>query len=153
MRNIEELADEEEAISREENWERLRGIFLLLAWGLSLWGWYRFFHNGLGSGALAIVLSLIFFALRWNASKAVRVSIESFWVGLLAGGFLFALYFFTALPNFYWGQDPSFWLAVQAGAVIEPIWSPLSYLLGEASDFLFSSQAFSALPTLSTTFR
>jgi len=149
MRNISELTVEEEGSVWEENWEQFRGVFLLLAWGLGLWGWYGFFHGRLGSAAFSIVLSLIFFALRWNASKAVRVSAESLWVGLLAAGSLFALYFYTALPSFYWGQDPSFWLAVHAGAVTEPIWSPLSYLIGEAVVFLFSSQVFSILPRLS----
>jgi len=149
MRNIEELAADEAEILQEENWERWRGIFLLLGWGLGFWGWYLFAHEHLGSGALAIFLSLIFLALRWNASKAVRVTKESFWLGIAAGGALFTLYFLTALPNFYWGQDPAFWLAIQAGGVTEPVWSPLSYLLGQAVCFLFPAQAFSILPQLS----
>jgi tetratricopeptide (TPR) repeat protein len=148
--NIEEQAADEEEIRREENWERFRGIFLLAGWGLGFWGWYGFAHEHLGSGAVAIVLSLIFLALRWNASKAVRMTTESFWLGIAAGGSLFILYFYTALPNFYWGQDPAFWLAVQAGAVIEPAWSPLSYLIGQTTCFLFPVHAFSILPQLSS---
>src|SRR6185503_11448631 len=48
-----------------------------------------------------------------------------------------------------WGHDPSFWLAIHAGAVVEPFWSPLSYLLGQTACFIFSSKQFSILPTLS----
>jgi tetratricopeptide (TPR) repeat protein len=146
---IEAMAEDEAIRLQEENWERARGLFLLLGWGLGLWGWYRFDHEDLGSGALAVIVSLIFFALRWNATKTMRMTATSFWMGLAAGGLFLALYLYTALPSFYWGQDPAFWLAVHSGAVTEPVWSPLSYLLGEASSFIFASQAMSILPLLS----
>ena len=146
---IEAMAEDESLRLREEKWERVRGVFLLMGWGLGIWGWYRFAHEDLGSGALAVILSLIFFALRWNADKTIRISMKSFWVGFLAGGMLLILYLLTALPSFYWGLDSAFWLAVHGGAVTEPIWSPLAYLLGEAASFVFSSEVFSVLPRLS----
>jgi Tfp pilus assembly protein PilF len=149
MRNIEQMAADEDIRLREEKGERIRGIFLLLGWGLGVWGWYRFSHEDLGSGALAIILSLVFFALRWNAVKSMSMTTKSFALGFLASGIMLTLYIFTALPSFYWGQDPAFWLAVHSGAVTEPVWSPLVYLLGEAASYLFSSQDMSILPCLS----
>jgi len=149
MRNIEQMALDEDLRLREERWERIQGIFLLLAWGLGVWGWYRFAHEDLGSGALAIILSLFFFVARWNTVNTVRITVGSFGVGLLAAGTLLALYLYTALPSFYWGQDPAFWVAVHSGAVTEPVWSPLAYLLGEAASFIFASEAMSVLPLLS----
>ncbi len=148
-RNIEEMALDEDERLREERWERVRGLLLLLAWALGLWGWYRLVHDNLGSGALGIILSLFLFTARWNTIKTVQITARSFWTGFLAGGALLGLYLFTALPSFYWGQDPSFWLAVHSGSVIEPVWSPLAYLLGEAASFIFSSEAMSVLPQLS----
>ena len=74
---------------------------------------------------------------------------QNFWTGFLAGAALLTLYIVTALPSFYWGLDSAFWLAVHGGAVTEPVWSPLSYLLGEAASFVFSSEVFSVLPRLS----
>jgi tetratricopeptide (TPR) repeat protein len=149
MRNIEQMAADEDFRLREEKAERVRGIFLLLGWGLGVWGWYRFSHENLGSGALAVILSLVFFSLRWNAVKSMSVTTKSFALGFLASGMMLTLYLFTALPSFYWGQDPAFWLAVHSGAVTEPVWSPLVYLLGEAASYLFSSEAMSILPCLS----
>src|ERR1700677_2575625 len=146
---IEAMAEDEGIRLREENLERVRGVFFLLSWGLGIWGWYRFSHEELGSGALAIILSIALFALRWNAAKTLRFSTKSFWVGFLAGGILLTLYFLTALPSFYWGLDSAFWLAVHGGAVTEPVWSPLAYLLGEAASFVFPSEVFSVLPRLS----
>src|SRR5580692_4416545 len=101
MRNIEQMALDEDLRLREERWERIQGIFLLLAWGLGVWGWYRFAHEDLGSGALAIILSLFFFVARWNTVNTVRITVGSFGVGLLAAGTLLALYLYTALPSFY----------------------------------------------------
>ncbi len=146
---VEAMAEDEISQRLEEHWERVRGVFFILAWGLGLWGWYRFAHEDLGSGALAIVLSFIFFALRWNAARTVRISPKYFWVGFFAGGIVLTLYLLTAIPSFYWGLDSSFWLAVHGGVVTEPVWSPLAYLLGEAASFVFSSQVFSVLPILS----
>src|ERR1700679_2510244 len=147
--NIEELAFEEETRLKEENWERVRGISLLLGIGLGLWGWWRFSGDYLGSGALGILFSYVFFAVRWNAAQSIRVTSTSLIVGLLAASGLLTLYLLCALPSFYWGLDPSFWLAVHAGAVVEPAWSPLSYLIGEAACFLFPSKVFTLLPVLS----
>ncbi len=147
--NIEELAADEEVRLQEENWERIQGILLLLGTGFTLWGWWRFGHDYLGSGASAVLLGLLCFAFRWNAGKAVRVTRVSFVLGLLAAVPLLALYFYSALPSFYWGYDPSFWLAVHAGAVVEPIWSPLAYMIGEATCYLFPDHVFSVLPMLS----
>jgi tetratricopeptide (TPR) repeat protein len=147
--NIEELAFEEENRLKEENWERVRGVSLLLGVGFGLWGWWRFSGDHLGSGALAILFSYVFFAVRWNAAQSIRVTSTSLIVGLSAASGLLTLYVFSALPSFYWGLDPSFWLAVHAGAVVEPVWSPLSYLVGEAVSYLFPSKVFTLLPVLS----
>jgi tetratricopeptide (TPR) repeat protein len=151
MRNIEEIAAEEEARSREIQKGRLQKLLLLLGVGLGLWGWRLFASGQMGSGALAIVLSLCFFALAWGGRGIFQLSFSSFGLGLLAALPVFGLYALTRSPSFSWGKDPSFWLSVHGGALAEPFWSPLSYLLDQALCFLFPQKQFLLLPFVSGT--
>ena len=151
MRNIEEIAAEEDAILREVWRARLRWIFNLLGFALSLWGWVHFSRGFIGAGALAVTLGLICWAAGWGLLRVFLGSWTAFWVGIPSLGLSFGLYFFTRLPSFYWGKDPAFWYSVHAGAVDAPLWSPLSYLLGEAACFMAPAFRFSLLPILSVT--
>src|SRR5207245_1014519 len=56
---------------------------------------------------------------------AFRFSFSTWLLGLLAGAGAFTLYDLTKCPSFYWGKDPSFWLSVDGGAMVDPGWSPL----------------------------
>jgi tetratricopeptide (TPR) repeat protein len=149
MRNIEDLAAEEDSFV----WEaRRRGFRTFLLWagiGFGIWGWTLFSQEQMGKGALIILASLAFFGVAWGILRAFSGSFLSFVVGLTAGLAGFILYSYSRLPSFYWGHDPSFWLSVHAGAVTEPLWSPLSYLLDEGAGFFLPWLQFSFLPELS----
>ncbi len=149
MRNIEALAAEENSIAWEARRKDFRRLFLWAGTGLGIWGWYLFSREQMGKGALFILGSLVLFGLVWGILRVFNGSFLSFGMGLLAGLCGLALYSYSRLPSFYWGHDPAFWLSVQAGAVTEPFWSPLSYLLGEGAGFLMPWLRFSFLPELS----
>ncbi|GEM_PF-1383725 len=149
MRNIEEIAAEEETKIQEMRQRRLRLFFRWLGLAGSLWGWVLFQHGEMGKGALWVTGSLLAWALGWGILQAFRGSFISFFPSILSAACACGLYFFTRLPSFYWGKDPAFWLAVHGGAVTEPAWSPLGYLVGQAACFLLPSQQFSLLPILS----
>ena len=149
MRSIEDLAAEESSIVWEARRRGFRTLFLWAGTGLGFWGWILFSQEQMGKGALIILGSFAIFGLAWGISRVFSGSFFSFAVGLAAGLAGFILYSYSRLPSFYWGHDPSFWLSVQAGAVTEPFWSPLSYLLGEGAGFLLPRLQFSFLPELS----
>jgi hypothetical protein len=149
MRNIEEIAAEEEARLRQINKIRIEFFFIFLGTVFSGWGWTLFYQGQMGKGSLLIVLSFLFFGFGWNLYRSIHFSLLSIVSGLLAGTGGFVLYYSTRLPSFYWGKDPSFWLAIHGGAVVEPVWSPVSYLLGQAVCFLMPWKQFSLLPELS----
>ncbi|HJT25371.1 MAG TPA: tetratricopeptide repeat protein [bacterium] len=149
MRNIEEIAAEEESRIREIRKKRIRLFFLLAGIGLGLWGWDLFGRDEMGKGAFWVTVSLVCWALSWGILKIFRATPASFLTAFLSFAFSFGLYFQTHLPSFYWGSDPAFWLSIHAGAVNEPCWSPLSYLLGQAVCFLLPDLQFSILPLLS----
>jgi len=149
MRNIEEIAAEEETKIQETRKRRLRVFFRFLGLALGLWGWFLFHQGDMGKGALLVLSSLLAWGLGWGILRAFQGTFASFIVAVLSAAFAFGLYFFTRLPSFDWGGDPAFWLSVHAGAVNEPAWSPLSYLLGQTACFLLPSLSFSILPLLS----
>lgn len=149
MRNIEQIAAEDEAEAREVLGTRMRGFSRLVGFGLAVWGWFLFAHGQMGKGAFIVVVSLLLWALSWGILLVFQGSFAAFLTGLLSLVFGFGLYFETRLPTFYWGSDPSFWLSVNAGAVGAPFWSPLSYLLGQAGCFLLPGLQFSILPIIS----
>ncbi len=149
MRNIEDLAAEEDSRIWEERSKVLRVFLLWLGSGSEIWGWYLFSQPQIGKGALFIIASFVFFGLAWGILRVFSNSTIPFVLGLASGLGGFAFYSYSRLPSFYWGHDPSFWLSVQAGAVTEPFWSPLSYLLAEAAGFLLPQLQFSFLPELS----
>src|SRR5258708_5659028 len=149
MRNIQGLAVEEESRFNSEMWEQARTLLFLSAIVSGVWGWIQFSRGGMNPGSFWILLSLVFFAVNWDMVTVFRFTFLSFGLGLLASAAALALYWRTALPSFYWGHDPSFWLAIHGGVVVEPFWSPLSYLLGQTACFIFPSRQFSILPELS----
>ena len=150
MRNIEDIAAEEDARIREVARRRLRVFLFWVGLALSLWGWNLFRQAQMDKGALVICASFIFLGAGWGLLKIFRFSAAAFALGFLAAGPLFGLYLQTRLPMFFWGKDPAFWLSVHAGAVGEPSWSPLSYLLGQAVCFIFPQRQYSILPELSS---
>lgn len=149
MRNIEEIAAEEEARDRRTRIRRLQILCTAAGVGLSVWGWVLFYQGNMGKGSLWVGLGLDLLALTWGLARALRTSWPALGFGLLGGAFPLILYLVTGLPSFYWGKDPSFWLSVNAGAVAAPAWSPLSYLLGQAACFTLAGREFSLLPGLS----
>lgn len=149
MRNIEEIAAEEETKIREIRQRRLGVFFRVLGLGLGLWGWLLFQHGEMGKGSFLVTISLLSWGLGWGILRVFRGTFASSLTAALCAVFAFGLYFITRLPSFYWGADPAFWLAVHAGGVNEPAWSPLSYLLGQAGCFLLPGFQFSILPPLS----
>ncbi len=149
MRNIEEIAAEEEAKAREILSSRLN---FLLRWGglaLGIWGWVLFAHGNMDEGAFLVTASFFLWAVSWDILRVVRGNSVPFFTGILSLSFAFGLYFQNRLPSFDWGGDPAFWLSVHAGAVDDPPWSPLSYLIGQSACFLLPDLRFSILPTLS----
>ncbi len=149
MRNIEDLAAEESSIVWEARRKGLRTFLLWAGTGLGLWGWVLFAQEQMGKGALILLASFALFGAAWGIWRVFSGTFLSLAAGVTAGAAASALYSYSRLPSFYWGQDPSFWLSVQAGAVTEPFWSPLSYLLGEGAGFLLPWLQFSFLPELS----
>ncbi|HUO58203.1 MAG TPA: tetratricopeptide repeat protein, partial [bacterium] len=137
MRNIEEIAAEEEALARVLLLERLGIFFTLLGLGLSVWGWTLFQRGDMAKGSLAIVGGLVAFALGWGGARAFALPFADLFLGLLACVPPFFLYHFTRLPSFFWGRDPAYWMAIHSGAVVEPSWSPLGYLVGQAACAIF----------------
>lgn len=151
MRNIEEIAAEEESRVRQVLRSRLNFLFRYTGLGLCLWGWVLFERGEMGKGALLVTAAFLLWALGWGILQVFRGTFPSVFAGVFSFAFSFGLYFLTRLPSFYWGSDPVFWLSVHAGAVNEPAWSPLSYLLGQAVCFLLPALQFSILPVLSAT--
>ncbi len=149
MRSIEEVAAEEDARLRQVRGEQFARFCRWASLGLGLWSWTVFYQGQMGKGALGIVFSLLLLGFGLGLGAALRISFPAFFLGLLAGAGPLLLYLSTRLPFFYWGKDPDFWLSVHAGAVTEPSWSPLSYLLGQSACFLFPSRVFTLLPELS----
>jgi tetratricopeptide (TPR) repeat protein len=149
MRNIEEMAAEEESLARQVLRSRLNFLFRTAGLGLSLWGWFLFQRGEMGKGALLVTAAFVLWALSWDILQVLRGSFPSIFSAFFSFAFALVLYFLTRLPSFYWGSDPAFWLSVHAGAVNEPPWSPLSYLLGQAACFLLPALQFSILPILS----
>ena len=150
MRNIEEIAAEEDTRVREVRQKQARLFFLVAGIALGLWGWILFNRDVMQEGAFLVMLSLLCLALSWGILRVFQGTFASFVIGFLSSAFVFVLYFQTRLPSFYWGDDPAFWLSVHAGAVNEPVWAPLCYLLGQTVCFLFPALQFSILPILST---
>jgi Flp pilus assembly protein TadD len=149
MRNIEEVAAEEHIRVRRHQ----RRIFRKVANGagvaMGLAGWFLFAQGNMGLGSLWVVLSFAAFLAGWGAHRLHPFSAFA-WLGAgFAGAGAMALYGLTQVPSFYWGRDPDYFLAVQAGAVTQPLWSPLTYLLGQASFFIFHGDFF-ALPMQAT---
>jgi tetratricopeptide (TPR) repeat protein len=148
MRNIEEIAVEEEIRSRRGQRQVMRKVLTVAGLGMGLWGWILFSQGSMGPGALWITLSLAALLAAWGAHR-----LHPFPAFAWGGAFLVSLPVFlldalTQAPSFYWGRDPDFFLAVQAGEVVRPIWSPLVYLAGQAASFVFPS-GFFTLPMLS----
>ena len=149
MRNIEEIAAEEDARIWEERRLQVQGFLLVSGAALGIWGWWIFSAGRIEKGAFFVLVSLLFLSLAWGILKAIKPSYYAFAAGALGALPLLVLYSATRAPCFGWGKDPAFWLSVHAGAVEEPAWSPLSYLFGEAACFLFPQDQFSFLPELS----
>src|SRR5579859_597143 len=124
MRNIEEIAAEEESRIHGIAVERLRNFLVIAAIGSGIWGWRLFAQGQMGKGSLGILGSLFLFGVAWGALRVLYQPVASFMMALLAGGGAFVLYSITRLPSFFWGQDPAFWLSVHTGAVVKPLWSP-----------------------------
>lgn len=149
MRNIEEIAAEEEArigAIRKAGFQR---VFLLSGIALGLWGWFLFARGSMGPGALAVLASLVLLLAAWEGFVLSGRSFSSTLAAGAAGAGALALYTFTHLPSFFWGSDPSYWLAVHTGAVTEPLWSPLPVLSGQSFCSLFPKRQFLILPELS----
>ncbi len=129
MRSIEDLAAEEEARIRRV---RVEWLAKFSAWFLAFLlaaGWFLFAGGDLPWGSLLVALALLGFLVRSGAFSVFPHGSARFLVSLLMGAFAFALFRATAAPTFLDGRDPSFWLAALTGQVVEPSWSPLSYLL------------------------
>jgi len=149
MRNIEEIAAEEDARVWEERRLRTQGFLFVSGVFLGVWGWWVFAGGKIEKGAFLVLVSILFLSLAWGVLKGIKFSLNSFAAGTIATLPILALYSITRAPFFGWGKDPAFWLSVHAGAVGEPAWSPLSYLFAEAACFLFPQFQFTLLPELS----
>src|SRR6202789_4214372 len=149
MRNIEEVAAEEQIRIRRHHRRLFRKTANVAGVAMGVWGWFVFSHGEMGLGSLWIVSSFAAFLAGWGAHRLHPFSAFA-WLGAgLTGAGAMVLYGLTQAPSFYWGRDPDYFLAVQAGAVTQPLWSPLTYLLGQASLFVFHGDFFT-LPMLST---
>jgi len=149
MRNIEDLAAEEEALVWESRRKFAGTMLVAAATGSGLWGWWTFYAGRMNQGSFYIILSLVLFSVSWGSLRLLPTSFPGFFFGATAGGCALVLYSFTHLPAFYWGKDPSFWLAVHGGVVPEPCWSPLSYLLDQTAIFVSPKSEYSILPEIS----
>lgn len=149
MRSIEEIAAEEEGRIQELWKARFKAFSGAAGLGFGLWGWVLFQQGQMDKGAVAVVGSLVLFGAAWDSFEVFRQDLVSNLIGVLSALGPFFLYFYSCCPSFYWGKDPSFWLAVHGGAVVEPFWSPLAYLLGQAACFLFPQRQSWILPELS----
>jgi tetratricopeptide (TPR) repeat protein len=152
MRSIEDLADEENARLWEERSQSFKGFLWSCGIFLGPWGWFLFARGSMGLGACLVLASFLALCLAGGAFRNASFSPPAFMLGL--GVFLFSgtLYFFSRMPVFFWGKDPSFWTAVQEGTVVEPFWSPLSYLAGQAGVFLTGHGDMSFLPLVTALF-
>ncbi|HVM31547.1 MAG TPA: tetratricopeptide repeat protein [bacterium] len=148
MRNIEEIAAEEEIRSRRRNRRILRKALNGAGLGLGLWGWFIFAQGDLRTGAFWIVLSFAAFLAGWGAHRFHSFPLFAWGGALLVSVLAWTLTGLTQAPSFYWGRDPEFFLAAQSGEVTRPLWSPLSTLLAQAWSFVFRGDFFT-LPFLS----
>ncbi len=150
MPSIEEVAAEEELRLREESLERRRKFSIFAGTFLLFGGWFYFAKGWMNRGSFLILISYLFLlhamGLKKYFEKWSRGNLLS--AAPVAAGLL-ALYETTHISRFYWGKDPSFWLAVHAGAVGDPFWSPLPVLFGQALCFLFPTRTFTLLPVAS----
>ena len=103
----------------------------------------------MGKGSLMVITSLLIFGFCWDLFRFFQFSFLAFFLGLAGAGVPWILFEANRLPGFFWGKDPAFWLSIHAGAVAEPPWSPLSYLLAQAACFLLPQRQFTLLPELS----
>ncbi|HVZ81972.1 MAG TPA: tetratricopeptide repeat protein [bacterium] len=152
MRSIEDLAAEENARLWEERGGRFNGLLWFAAFGLGPWGWYLFSMGKMGQGSVLILGSFFMFLLASGVLRGSGPSLPALMAAF--GTFLFSgtIYFLSRMPTFFWGKDPSFWTAVQEGTVVEPLWSPLSYLVGQTTVHLFGPGDMSLLPLASAAF-
>lgn len=151
MRNIEEIAEEEEGLSREILLSKVHRALSVFGFLLGASGWFLFSRGQMGKGAVLILISLGLFAVHWGMGQIFS---KVTWGAYLAASLVFTGSFFlysqTHTPSFFWGKDPAFWLSVHAGLVGEPPWSPLSTLLGQGACFIFPRSQFYLLPGLSS---
>ncbi len=142
MRNIEEVAAEEQIRVRRHQRRIFRKAANAAGVAMGLGGWFVFAQGNMGLGSVWILLSFAAFLAGWGAHRLHPFSSFA-WLGAgLSGVGAVALYGLTQAPSFYWGRDPDYFLAVQAGAVTQPLWSPLTYLLGQASIYIFHGDFF-----------
>src|SRR6185369_9027177 len=99
-------------------------------------------------GTVLIVFSYLFLLGVLSGFRVFRIPRETLLPALLLSAAAFVFYDFTKCPSFFWGRDPAFHLAVDAGAVVEPLWSPLSYLVAKSLCVLSLSGS-SFLPSVS----
>jgi Flp pilus assembly protein TadD len=148
MRNIEEIAAEEELRFQLHTRKNLKRFLTLTSIILALVGWNIFSEGDMDRGAFWIVISFLSLLIGWGAYRVYPFPFFS-WIGAFStGGVAWVVYGLTQAPSFYWGKDPDFFLAVQSGAVTEPLWSPLTYLVVQAFQFFIPKNLFT-LPTIS----
>lgn len=136
MRSIEDLASEENARLWEERGQNFKSLLWLSGIALGPLGWFLFTKDQMGQGSVFVLGSFLLLLLAGGLLRNARFSAPAFVIAL--GIFLFGdtVFYFSRVPTFFWGKDPSFWIAVQEGMVVEPFWSPLSYLVGQAGVFI-----------------
>src|SRR5688572_29837123 len=98
MRNIEEIAAEEEARVQASRGRFFRRSLGVLAVGAGLWGWHLFSQGLMGPGASYILLSLLLLGLSWDAFRLPELK-TSLLAALVVGGAALLLYWTTAMPS------------------------------------------------------
>ncbi|HET9870436.1 MAG TPA: hypothetical protein VFR02_08075, partial [bacterium] len=106
MRNIEEVAAEEELRSRRDQRRFLRRALNAAGLALGLLGWTFFSQGDLGSGAFWILLSLAAFLVGWGAHRLNAFPWSAWGMALPVAAAVLGLDLLTGLPSFYWGRDP-----------------------------------------------
>jgi tetratricopeptide (TPR) repeat protein len=145
MRQIKEVETEFEPVLKKS---LINKVVFFIILGLWILGWieFRFYNFYLGSAL--IVFAFVFFIVGIFFKKnQIHMDNLSFAFFFMIGSFLFFSY--TKAPVFLWGKDPSIWIAIQNGEVISPLWSPLTYLVGDAILFLSGKHSTLALTLLS----
>jgi tetratricopeptide (TPR) repeat protein len=149
MRNIEEVAAEEQIRVRRHHRRLFRKTANVAGVAMGVWGWFVFSQGEMGLGSVWIISSFAAFLAGWGAHRLHPFSSFAWSGAILSAGGALVIYGLTKAPSFYWGRDPDYYLAVQAGAVTQPLWSPLTYLIGQASLFVFNGDFFT-LPMQAT---